>query len=569
MAEGRGVVTSGRTQVRMAAGQAVLRVSTPELSQDANTSLTDWSDFPIAVGRPLQIEAPDGLPPEGVTITRSYDSPLPEEAASTLAYYDDALGSWLAVPSTLAPDRRSVSATVHHLSVWTDFVGGTQQAMAQVGKSLTDASEWAFFQVGKVFDTRVDPPQCDSPTPPSWVKSTIFIETHRNNPVHFCVGQDKRNPGLLTVKARVNRGFGFTANVNGTPAWTYNSGLDSDGLKGALNALADIDQAYANSLRDITADGMLVAPGQEFSFGLSEDQARASKDSVVLRMKPQPALPFLATTLAQLIGTDMVNKADGYAAAAIALAKCSKDVGEAHDGGTIARASLSCVGGLDESIARQLAVYLDHRGVKDAGKVGGRIVGRTSIYLAVLGPTFNGMNYWAERTVDDGAHTVHVFPTTKVAATSRMLSGGAWGPYRIGMDKAAATTLGGGKSLPDVVMCGEAVEVSYPEDLRGAGVGLRFGDGAGIGTDLRTINVRGASTRTAAGIHVGSSLTELRSAYVGKLNTLGGSYSEAYYVVDGDHRLVFGVDASGKVEVMGTARAGDTRAVLDVVSAAC
>lgn len=129
-------------------------------------------------------------------------------------------------------------------------------------------------------------------------------------------------------------------------------------------------------------------------------------------MTPQPVLPFLVTTLGQLLGTDLTNKADGLVAAAMFTAKCSMDVSEVPDGAALAKAALSCVGGFDEDISERLALYLLKRGVDNPGKVAGKVIGKISVYLGLIGPTFNGMNYWAEQYPIEDARTVHVFPTT-------------------------------------------------------------------------------------------------------------------------------------------------------------
>lgn len=76
---------------------------------------------------------------------------------------------------------------VHHLSSWTDFVSGTQKAMKSIGNAAAGIADWAYYNVGKIFDTRVDAPQCSSKKP-DWVDSTTFIETQRNNSILFCAG---------------------------------------------------------------------------------------------------------------------------------------------------------------------------------------------------------------------------------------------------------------------------------------------------------------------------------------------------------------------------------------------
>lgn len=402
----------GRTEVGGAnAAVPGLSVSEISLSTKEVEDLSSWGDLPMAAGRPSEIRIDGVMPPEGLRITRRYDGALPQEATATLAYFSTELNSWVAVPSEVAPDRRSVSAVVHHLSAWTDFVSGTQKAMKSIGDAAAGVADWAYYNVGKIFDTRVDAPQCSS-TRPDWVDTTTFIETQRNNSILFCAGSDKANPGTLVIKARVNRGFSFNAETTVKPAWTYNSSFAGDDLEAAWGTLAEIDKELADSVRNMTSNGRMTAPGKEYSIGLSEAQARKLKSYLALKLTPQPILPFLVTTLGQLVGADMVSKADGYVAAAMVTAKCSKDVTAVSDGGTLAKAALSCVGGIDEALAKQLALYLLKRGVKDPGKLAGKVVGKASVYLTCIGPVFSGINYWAEQGLVEDARTVHVFPTT-------------------------------------------------------------------------------------------------------------------------------------------------------------
>lgn len=102
--------------------------------------------------RPVEVVVTGILPSGGAVLTRTYHSALPDGAAATFAFYDEELGAWHAVPSTLSADRTSLSATVHHLSLWTDIVSGSWA-------SLKNASEWAFDQIGKIVDVRVDAPR--------------------------------------------------------------------------------------------------------------------------------------------------------------------------------------------------------------------------------------------------------------------------------------------------------------------------------------------------------------------------------------------------------------------------
>ena len=56
------------------------------------------------------------------------------------------------------------------------------------------------------------------------------------------------------------------------------------------------------------------------------------------------------------------------------LAGCGNDLRRAKDAGSATKAALSCMTVLDETVARQLAVYLLKRGVKNPGTKSGNFV---------------------------------------------------------------------------------------------------------------------------------------------------------------------------------------------------
>ncbi|MGO4602516.1 hypothetical protein [Terrabacter sp. 2YAF2] len=369
------------------------------------------AQLPVAVGQPIEITSSGPVGPAGVTITRRYNHPLPAGAAATLAYFDPTWQTWVAVPSTLSPDRTSVSATVHHLSLWDDFVSGTTQV---VTNAATSAADWAYYQVGKVFDTRVDAPTCTSPRP-TWVKDVITIQANRNNPILFCTGQDPKDATTVVVKARVNRGFGFTWTSPTTSVWTWNSGNDPSARQDILNALSGLDAIFAASGRAVVAGNQFVNAGEEIDVGFSETQGRSAGTNPVLELTPQDTLGFLTGTLGSLVGTDLMTKAEGPVVAAIVLAKCAVDLRGAKTAGGAAKAAISCLSTVDEGVARQLGLYLLKRGRANPGQLAGKIVGRATMVLAVTGPLFDGLNYWAERTGSRYARTVTLVPTTQVA----------------------------------------------------------------------------------------------------------------------------------------------------------
>src|SRR5690606_30461625 len=93
------------------------------------------------VGAPMSIELEGELPEAGATLTRSYAEPLPDDATATFAYWDEEFQTWVAVPSTLSDDRTTITAHVHHFSIWTDFVAGSEQTIQKVRDAAANAGQ--------------------------------------------------------------------------------------------------------------------------------------------------------------------------------------------------------------------------------------------------------------------------------------------------------------------------------------------------------------------------------------------------------------------------------------------
>ena len=418
----------------------------------------------------MQVTLDGSIPTGGIKLTRTYKSALPDGVTATLAYYNEQLGTWLAVPSTLSEDRKSVTAVVHHLSLWTDVVGVVGPVTQGISSAVTSAADWAYYQVGKVFDTRVDPPTCSGK--PEWLDSSAFIATDRNNPLLFCVGSDPKHRSVLDVKARVNRGFAYTAYLNVTPSWTYNSTFDNHSLSDAVSTIGHLDQALSDTWAAFSPKGaVLVGPGEELSFGVSEQGVRSAGSSTVLHLVPPSTVSFLVSILGQLIGTQLHMMADGYVAGLMAVSGCYSDVHAAKDLGTYSRAAVTCMSNLDEAIAKTFATYLTKRGADPAaaGKEAGAVVGRISIYLALVGPVFSTMNFIGERSLPASARTVDVYPTIQTVSAATLRSAEVPADCHLPAQrlKNNATTLGspGSGSLVDPVGYADFAGLGYKQVL--------------------------------------------------------------------------------------------------------
>ena len=417
-------------------------VNAATVTEPAIADAQAWIARGLMVGTPFEVTADKPLPQEGLVISRRYAVPLEPGMSATLAFFNEAAQSWQAVPSDLSPDRTVVSARVSHLSIWNDFVSGSKEALGAFkdkaaagikagvdftkstfdsvknwsGEQLAQAADWMFYSVGKVFDVRVEGPACDSGAP-EWVDSVIHIADNRNNSIRFCSGHDGKQPDILVLKARVNRGFAFTATITPKLAWRYNS-TDAKGMWDQLIPWLTPDQAMKDAV--FAAAGgdprLLVGAGEELSLGLAEAEVRKLRDTEVLVLTPPTPLVFLSSLLAQLLMQDGMLKDESSLTAIISLAACAADVKKANadDVLSIAKAALTCLQTRSDDIARLTAQAMGKAGrsPKTAGAAAG-LVARVSIYLALIGPVFSSMNYAAETVTPKDSRNVSVFAKTR------------------------------------------------------------------------------------------------------------------------------------------------------------
>lgn len=395
-----------RTAVNLIGSSEPVRVTAAELTPENKRELESWPDLSVAVGTPVEVEAAT-IPADGIRILRRYATALPPGTTATLAFLDPDIQTWRAVPSTIAADRLSVSAVVHHLSLWTDFTSAVTDCAQAIG-------DCAYYHVGKIFSDRAEAPTCRSGLEkpaaqrrPDWVDTVSYIEFNRNNPVLICAGPNG-DGDKLEVKATVNRSFGFVAEVTSEAGNVRNTTSDAADLGDAISDATHIDDTFSKSIEALLRGNSLVAGTETYSFELSEDEGRRAPQQLLV-MKPPNTTEFLMSLLARLVGKDLDDKANGMLAAAILVGSCGTDVRDAKDDSSWGKALLSCTEGLDDATARRLSTFLDKRGVDKPGFKAGYIVARASIYLALVGPAFESMNYVAERNTADSARSVSLF----------------------------------------------------------------------------------------------------------------------------------------------------------------
>lgn len=427
---GQGQVEHGHTIVTAAQDDIQVTIAAADL-EDAQRALAETASDVVLVGVPIEIVASES---GTFVLERTYASPLPPEATATWGYFDEMLGGWFPVPSTLSEDRATLRAEVTHLSLWNDFVSGTHTAIGAVkdatvaaGRAVVDAaatsSRWVGEQfvnganalaygIASVFDVRVSSPQCSGDVP-DWVDNVIRIDDHFNNSVLWCVGRDPAQPGLLVVKARVNRGFGYGYSTAVAPAWVYNSTNEEGALSTLLEVAGDLGGSLAESVQTLSFGGRLVGAGEEISFGFDERTAREQLEAgtPLVEMELPDTVGFLFTVLVRLVLEQATNLVDGPVATLIAFASCAHAVSATSDVLGAAGAAVSCIKSQDEAIASALAASLANRAAdpRSLGASIGSWAGKAAIYLALIGPTQSTLDYIGERTSPDAARQLFVY----------------------------------------------------------------------------------------------------------------------------------------------------------------
>jgi hypothetical protein len=331
-------VPSVSTSVSISAGAAVgakARAQIQELAVRLGAHVSD----------PVHIGIDGNLSARGATLTRTYPQPLVVGAVAAFAYYDDAIDGWHVIPSTLSTDRRTLIATVHHFSDWTDW--------------WTSAQDQASFDVMNALDKRVTAPTCDVP-PPAWVDGAPVFADGKNLPLRWCAGHDPANPDWLVVKVRVNRSYGDVIRTSTTPQWTWNSYTQRGLAAEAAAALLNLPDAILELATSRLNEGAELPGGFELNFGFTEDQVRNAPDggtALVSGMQPDPTELVWSLALDSL--KDVLPKPEAYALATLAAAHCSQVITEASgDPSAMAAAATGCILDGQDAIKNHYQQYL-------------------------------------------------------------------------------------------------------------------------------------------------------------------------------------------------------------------
>jgi hypothetical protein len=348
----------------------------------------------VTAGEPVLIGRADGTL-SGATLTRRLDAPVPPGSRATLAYYDAGRDAWTAVPTRLSTDRTTLTATVGRRSYWTVL--------------LDDVS----VGIGAALGTRGSAPDCPLGVP-AWLKpeDTAFLDDG-TAPLRWCTGRDPRDPALLVVKVRVERGYGVGLAAAATPERVSDSQFASgpeDVLVGVMTGALRLPQDFGR--------GLLVLPGgTEAELTFSEEAVRTAGGGPLIRIEPTPEFMIAGLTYAAITELDPEgDRPAAMLAALIGTARCRGDIvgpTAVDDPPEATAAARTCLAGHTDEIGDDLAAALMH--VRPAGRAtspgaSARSTGRRLWQVWAAGVPFGVATWFADRALPPAAWTFQVSP---------------------------------------------------------------------------------------------------------------------------------------------------------------
>lgn len=496
-----------------------------------------------STGDPVSIEIEQGeLPEPGAVISRRLAGPVPPGARAALAYFDDQHGAWIPVPSHLAPDRRTLRATVRHFSIWDDIVYGASSLL----------------------DTRVDAPHCQGPRP-QWISDSgavVFLDD-KNAPLRWCAGHDPKRPDVLVVKVAMNRGYGVRLVPEVRPEWMYD-GLFQTGPEGFLSdAAVRLSRAFGG--RSPRPGETVLLGGEEVHYGFTESRVRGLDGPVLVRArreKPEALVGFTYTALAKLAGDEgRVGRQVAAVVALVGVAQCEFEIGKPlsrADFVGAAKGAYDCLVEHGDDVSRATAAAIASALPKADPKVAGRIAGKLGGKLWQLwaaGELFGAGTLGADTQLASNAFELHAFPDPLPAPnlSRAQLNPTGFGPIRIGMTEAEVRSLRIPLRITHSTFC-DSWEVPGAPDVQ---MVMTHDTGR-----LASAWIYETSPNAPRGVQIGDTLGELEAVYGGALEVIsGGSLGRDFYRVygpGGTTTLQFTVDrATATVDYIEVAAPGD------------
>jgi hypothetical protein len=488
----------------------------------------------VEAGTPVSLTLEGGrMPKKGATITRRLAEPLARGETADLAYYDAEHDAWIAVPTRVSRDRRTLSARVHHFSPWDTIL----------------------YAAGWLLDTRVDPPECEVPRP-EWIRGEgdIVVLDDKNAPLRWCTGRDPRRPDVLVVKVRMNRSYGVRLVPSVKPEWMYD-GLFQSGPDGFLTEAAlRLNEALRGS--PSSPGETILLGGEEVHYGFTEAQVRSLKEPVLVRAalsKPEALAGLTYTGLMEILGDeDLAGRRVAAVVSLVGLTQCAADIAgplEQNEYASAAKGAYECLEAHSDEVNQAIALALVKALPKADQQVLGRISGKVSGKLWQIwaaGETFQIGALLADRQLLSNAFELHAFPDPlpRPDMSKAQLTPTGLGPVRLGMTVADVRKLrirvrvSPGPYCDSWIIPGvKGVQMSVPHSS----------------DRLESVFLLEAGPHAPRGVQRGDSVEELQAAYGSELEvtSVNSLQADFYRVYSPDRQttLQFHVDQrTGKVE---------------------
>jgi len=454
----------------------------------------------VEIGPPLSISLEDGeLPAAGATISRRLREPVSPGARASLAYYDEEHEAWIAVPTQIARDRRTLTATVHHFSLW---------------DSITYGAGW-------LLDTRVGAPTCEG-SRPDWLPDVVALDD-RNAPLRWCTGHDPRRPDVLVVKARMNRSYGVRLVPSVPPEWMYD-GLFQSGPQGFLvDAAVRLSQAFDQP--PVKRGETILLGGEEVDYGFTERQVRSLAGPVLIRArldKPEAVAGLTFTALNKLAGDEgRVGQQIAAVVTLVGLAQCATDIRAPLAQGDFVgagRAAFKCLetnsDDFSRALARALAQALPNADPKLLGRISGKIGGKLwQVWSA--GEAFQIGTLLADSRLLHNAFELHAFPKPIARPAPDLsraqLNSEGIGPVKLGMTAGDVRKLGIRLRISEGPYC-DTWLLPGAEDVQ-----LFAPHSSG---ELESVGIWKPSPHAPRGVQPGDAADELGAAYGDELEVI-------------------------------------------------
>jgi hypothetical protein len=355
----------------------------------------------VSVGRPVLVSLRGArLGPRGASLQSRLAAPVPVGSRAVLAYFDPRLRTWKAVATTLSADRQTLTASVHHFSVW-------------------DSIEYG---AGWLLDVRANPPQCEQPAP-KWVQDhgVVYLDDE-NAPLRWCAGHDPHDASTLVVKVVMNRSYGTALYPATRPQWTYDD-IFGGGPQAFFSSLLARSLAVPSPVRRSFGGQLPLVPGDEIDLGFTEAQVRSIGPVPLVhvgRVFSNALAGLIYSAINKVAGLENVaGKQAAAIAAFVAIAQCESDIGQPiakHDWRGALKGLLDCLTAnapaTAQLLARALASSFPKASPEELGKLAGKIAGKL-LLVAAADATFDIGTWIADQHLNQSAFDMSVFPTIK------------------------------------------------------------------------------------------------------------------------------------------------------------